>query len=647
MNRSLCSRLIRSRGTLAAAVLTVGVLPLAVPASAGPGDPSVVGRFGRPFEQAGPACTKDRDSRSICKPAGASVAVLPNGKLVYWDALEGMEDVRYNVVAEYGGTAQNDLARVLDLRGPKPTWTVSNPDAGLDPAGYKSEYLPGTHNNDSTKNDGDLFCSDQVFLADGRVLDVGGTDYYLEPGVAGSPYGATELEGLKSSRLYDPATNRWSASGSMRYGRWYPSLVTLADGSVFVASGVTKLIKPVYPDRPADSGTNVLQTETYNPKTGRWTYNGDSAKKSLPLFPRLHLLPDGHVLYDAAGQTFNPDGQSYDEALWNMASSYDPATKTWRDLGLPQFGPVLKGFRGSGFNQMLTLKPDAKGDYRQAQFLSAGGVYGVSPGSYLGTDTTTLDTVNVDGKGGETYSSENVGALGAARWYGTGVTLPTGEVLVFNGASRDEVVNPGSGVPITTPELYDPATRTWRKLASQSHGRTYHNTAVLLADGRVLVGGHAPIGTAYSFQTDAGYKNAGLSNPFRDPSFEVFSPPNLFYGPRPVISGVDPSVRRGRTLTISTPDAAHVDTVTIVRNTALTHLVDGDQRVVELPVVGRTAGSVTVAVTGNAAVLPDGPYNLFVNRRYAKGLTPSVGRQVFVGAVPAAYARDLAGPSAR
>jgi hypothetical protein len=642
------SRLSRSAAVLAAGTLTVGVAPLALPAGAAGGDPSLLGRFSAPFEQPGDKCVKDKAGRSICKPAGASVAVLPNGKIVYWDALEGMEDVRYNVVAEYGGVAQNDLARVLDLRGASPSWTVSNPDPASNPGGNANEYLPGPlHNNDATTNDGDLFCSDQVFLADGRVLDVGGTSYYQEAGAPGVPYGVAELEGLKNSRLYDPATNRWTASGAMKYGRWYPALVSLPGGGVFVASGVTKLIKPVYPDRPADSGTNVQQTETYNPKTGKWTYNGDSAKKSLPLFPRLHLLPDGHVYYDAAGQTFNPDGQSYDEALWNMASSYDPKAKTWTDLGLPAFGPVLKGFRGSAFSQMLTLKPDAKGDYPAAQFLSAGGVYGVSPGSYVASNTTTLNTVTVDGKGGEKLLSENVGALNTARWYSTGVTLPTGEVLAFNGASRDEVVNPGSGVPIMTPEMYNPATRTWTKLADQGHGRTYHNTAVLLPDGRVLVGGHAPIGTGYAFQTDLGQKNAGLSNPYRDPSFELFSPPNLFYGPRPVISSVSPAVARGKTLTISTPNAADIATVTIVRNTAITHLIDADQRVVELPVVARTAGSVTVAVTSNEAVLPNGPYNLFVNRRYAKGLTPSVGRQVFVGAVPAPFARDLTQPAVR
>jgi len=634
----------RSLSLLAVATLAAGALPFGLGSSsalAAGADPSVVGSFARPFEEAGAKCTVDKDSHSQCKPAGASVVVLPNGKLVYWDALEGFEDVRYGTVPQYGDVAQNDKARLLDLGNGSPTFTASDPNAVSNPKGNDNEYLPVVpHNNDNKGNDGDLFCSDQVLLSNGKVLDVGGTAYYLEPGVSGVPVGATELEGLHNSRLYDGNSNTWSASGRMQYGRWYPSLVTLPDNDVFVASGVTKLIKPAYDKRPTDSGTNVTQTETYDTATGKWSYNGDGGKKSLPLFPRLHLLPNGHVYYDAGGQTFNPSGQSYDEALWNTAASYNPKTKTWSDLGMPKFDGVLSGFRGSAFSQMLTLKPDANGAYTKAQFLGAGGVYGVSPGTYLASKSSTINTVTTAG-GKEAFSSENTGPLNAARWYSTGVTLPTGQVLAFSGADRDEVVLPGTGTPVTTPEMFEPSTGKWTKLAAQSHSRTYHNTAVLLPDGRVMVGGHAPIATGYGNQIDAGTA-AGLSSPFRDPSFEIFSPPNLFYGPRPVITGVDPSIRLGKTVEIATPDAADVSTVTLVRNTAITHLVDGDQRVVELPVVSRTASTVTVNVTDNAAVLPQGPYNLFINNKYAKGLTPSVGRQVFVGAVPAAFADDIA-----
>ncbi|MDQ1713968.1 MAG: hypothetical protein QOE45_3418 [Frankiaceae bacterium] len=629
---------------------TAGLLALLLASSAAPAllapaaqaaDPAVTGSFSQPFEEAGPKCAKDAAGHTICKPAGVSAVALPDGTVLYWDGLEGMEDVRYNTVLEIGDTAQDDLSRVLDLRRATPTWSKPQPNTGGTPnAGVGDEYLPGVpHNNDRTDNDGDLFCSDQVHLADGRVLNVGGTGYYLEPGVPGVPYGLSELEGLKASRIFDTATHTWrAAKGHLSYGRWYPSLVTLPDGHVLVASGVTKLIKPMYPSHPADSGTNVKQTETFDPRTETWTANPASASRSLPLFPRLHLLPDGKVYYDAAGQTFNPDGQSYDEALWNTAAVYDPATQTWRDLGLPAFGPVLKGFRGSGFSQQLTLRAP----YTKAEFLSAGGVYGVTPGTYAGTDTSTLNTV--DTAAGEAFTTEATGTLNNERWYSTGVTLPTGQVLAFSGADRDEVVAPGSGTAVTQAEMYDPATKTWTALASGHKGRTYHNTAILLPDGRVLVGGHAPINTGYAFPTNDGRAALGLSDAFRDPSFEVFSPPNLFYGARPVIRDYDWSQRYGSRTEIEVGrDARDVASVVLVRNPALTHLIDGDQKVIELPITARHGDSVTVATPPSANVAPAGPYWLFVNKRTAKGLTPSVSRQVYVGApVPPALRDDIA-----
>jgi len=89
----------------------------------------------------------------------------------------------------------------------------------------------------------------------------------------------------------------------------------------------------VYPQAPIQSGTNVVQTETFDWQTGVWTDNGPNAQQSLPLFPRMHLLPNGDVFYDAGGQTFNPFGQAYDEALWNIVSAYHPSTQSWTDLG--------------------------------------------------------------------------------------------------------------------------------------------------------------------------------------------------------------------------------------------------------------------------------------------------------------------------
>jgi len=522
----------------------------------------------------------------------------------------------------------DDQTRLLTLAPGGPQWAQPTPvDAGANPNGYHNHPLIDALSTHETYNDGALFCSDQLFLADGRVLTSGGTAYYNDPGLDGFDYGVAELEGLANTRIFDPATSTWSQSGDMHTGRWYPTLVELGDGKVFVASGVRKLIKPVYPDRPLDSGTNVRQTETYDPATGRWTDNGPSAQRSLPLFPRLHLLPDGHILYNAAGQAFNPAGQAYDEAKWILAASYDPAARTWKSLGVPGIGTTAPGFRGSTFSMMLPLRPDPLGHYTKARFLTAGGVLNPTPGSYFTVPTSTIATVDTAG-GNDTLTTHQTGSLSRGRWYSSGVVLPTGEVIAFSGADRDEVITPGLEIPARQAEMFDPQTETWHPLAAAHRPRTYHNTAALLPDGRVLVGGHAPIPFLYT-------RHISLPAPFspnkRDPSFEIFRPPYLYRGTRPAITGVAGTWNYGATIAIHTDiPASDVKTVMLMRNTSITHLVDANQRAIELPVVGRNGDTVSVKAPPNGNVAPPGPYMVFVNRQGSGGLVPSHGAQVSV-----------------
>ncbi|MGH2754419.1 MAG: galactose oxidase-like domain-containing protein [Actinomycetota bacterium] len=567
----------------------------------------------------------DEDHAFDCKPAAGSVAALPNGEVLYWNALEGTENVKAGIVAEFGDVSVNDQGRVLDLRGSKPTWTKPAPlDGGA--TGEINPLIPGA-NSTETYNDGALFCSDLNYLPDGRLLVAGGTAYYNDPGNDALPVGAGELEGLKVVRIFDPETSRWTQTGDMGFGRWYPTMVTLGNGDTFIASGVQKLVKTVYPDHPEDSGRNVVETETYDPDTGEWTYNGESADRSLPLFPRLHLLPNGDVYYNAAGQVFNPNGYSYDEPLWNLAASYDTESKTWTDLGIPGIGTLHPGFRGSSFSIMLPLEPNEDGEYVTAEFLSAGGVMGTSPGGYVATPFSAITTV--DTSNDNAIATRATGDLNEPRWYSSGVALPTGEVLAFSGADRDEVVAPGLGFPVNRAELFDPETETWLPLASSQQLRTYHNTATLLPDGRVLVGGHAPISTLYGNNTTV---PGGFSpQDGRDPSFEIFSPPYLFRGDRPSIIVAEGAFDYGAHTTMVVDDASDIESVVLVRNTSVTHLVDGDQRVVELPILKRDGRALRVATPPTGDIAPPGPYMLFVNRAGDDGLVPSVSRQVTVG----------------
>jgi hypothetical protein len=597
-----------------------------------------------------------------CVPAGASMVYLPGGKVLFWNALEGEEQLTGATNSGLMDGAEflvNDESRVLDplahsFAKPSPVGggatNTSHPnDLPLGP-------LSAQHYSYDTAS---MFCSDQVFLRDGSVLVVGGTDYYTEPYVPVVDKGVIELEGVRNSRYFDRRDNTWRQGPFMSHGRWYPSLVTLGNGNVFVASGVTKLIKPGYPTALTESGTNVRQTETLlaNAARPKWVGNGESGERSLPLFPRLHLLPDGHVYYDAAGQAFNPAGESYDEALWYQAASYDPATRSWTDLGLPGADPEylaanpaaapFVGFRGSTFSAALTMRPSfVRGGvptYTSASFLTAGGVLLPTPGSYFPVANSRINTVTTGG-GTETLSTVGTGDLNTARWYGTATPLPNGQVFVSSGANADEVDLPGSESPIRTNELFTPTVDaagrytggSWAPAGSQSRKRTYHNNAVLMADGSVLIGGHAPIVTGYYQTTDTpDLPGRDGTNNHHDGSFQVWQPPYFNDARRPTITG---AVQSGRTLVVGTPQAASIASVVLMRNTAQTHLIDGDARTVSLPVLSRGNGYVTVGLPSTTNVLPHGPYLLFANRsttsdlsgRNAAGLLPSKGVQVFV-----------------
>jgi len=671
------------------------------------GDP-VKGFFSDPFAE--PLITVDgesvkTDERCVtnseglleCKPAAGTMAVLEDGRVLYLNALEGTENVELSIVAEFGEVSINDQSRVLALgEADTPVWIKPDPlRAGANPDGNDSEtLLDGTEldgaldtADNTAKNDGALFCSDIIALADGRIMAVGGTDYYSEPGVDGFPIGVAELEGIKNSRIFDGSTNTWTQSGDMTYGRWYPSLVTLGNSDVFVASGVTKLIKPVYPEDPLNSGRNVVETETYDPCTGTWTENPSTAQRSLPLYPRMHLLPNGHVLYNAGGQAFNPFGQGYDQALWNIVASFNPDTQRWTDIGyaglplrldevgleqlsstlnitnlsMEQTGSLLGGvlesptdlltaasdlnldeetlktaiaggMRGSTSSTMLPLRPDENGQYNEVELLTAGGVpsYALltNPGGYLPVAQSRIDTISIDGEQLD-YESRLTGPLNQPRWYGTNVLLPDGSVMVFSGGTRDGVVSPGLEGPIMTTERFDPETGTWTEMATANRPRTYHNTAVLLPDGRVLVAGHAPINTAYLSHINL--EDFGLGpNAGRDPSFEIYTPPYAMRDDRPEILSAPETATIGDTLSIQVDDAERIDEVLLIRRTAMTHLIDGDQRAVELPIVSRSGRNLRLAMPDSHDVVPAGKYMLFVSKPSDEGRVPSVSAAVTV-----------------
>ena len=161
------------------------------------------------------------------------------------------------------------------------------------------------------------------------------------------------------------------------------------------------------------------------------------------------------------------------------------------------------------------------------------------------------------------------GSMNFARVWANTVLLADGTVLVVGGGQSGSY-----GSPIFTAEIYDPATGVWTEMAAQTAPRIYHSTAVLLPDGRVL---------------SAGESHGSLAQ-----TGEIFSPPYLFKGARPAISSAPSAVSYGQGFTISTPDAASITRVALVKAGSVTHSNNFDQRYVDCTF---TAGSGSLSAT--------------------------------------------------
>lgn len=527
-------------------------------------------------------------------PPAVSMAMLPDGRIIYWGGLEGIEDGTAPVAADGGRAIIESRVRLLDLRGKRPKWSTPRQEAG--PA----------H---------DMFCADQRLLPNGKLLVVGGTIWRPDPvdtkpavGPDGPVGGTTELFGSHAVRLFDPKTNSWSRGKEfMRYHRWYPTMISMGNGQMLISSGVARLIYNY-------SGQNVQQSEIYDIDTGKVSTAPASANTSLPLFPRFHLMPDGKVFYGGVGQMWGPFGQSVDEALWGIHKAYDPKKKTWTPYGM---GPY--GARSGAFSILMPLEPP----YKTAQILVGGGTLGSSPGSYIANDLTEIITVK---KGSAT--SEAGPALTTPRWYSSGVLLPDGNVVAVSGADRDEVVLPGAESPVKRAEMYDG--KKWIPLAAGKRVRTYHNTAMLLPDASVLVGGHSPINTGYGPKGDNSAQAVTGTNNLKDPSFEILKPPYLFGGERPKITSLNEGIAWGKKFTVGTTQTDRIGKVALMHLPSVTHITDADQRSINLPFKS-SGGRLNVKAPPNSKVAPPGYYYLFVLSGNGDDLTPSNARIVRVG----------------
>jgi hypothetical protein len=364
--------------------------------------------------------------------------------------------------------------------------------------------------------------------------------------------------GLPATTIFDPATSTWTAAPDMTVARWYPTATQLPNGKVLVFSGDN-----IVQNRPgatppfSDASVNSLP-EVYDPVTNTWQ-DLTGARLTSPLYPFMFVLSDGRIL-DAG-----PDTQSH---------ILDPATWTWSNLAVSSFDGMSAVMYQP--NKIMKSGSWADPDFNGSQ-------------AY----TTIANTAVLD-MNAPTPAWRNTTAMNFPRAYHNLTLLPDGTVLASGGLTTSDGIDLSKAV--LPAEIWDPTTEKWTTVASEQIGRGYHATALLLPDGRVLMagGGQLP-GSAAINNTNA----------------EIYSPPYLFKGARPTITSAPSLLQYNQGFTVSTPNAASIASVSLIRTPSVTHAFDENQRFIPLSFTAGS-GQLTVSAPANANLAPPGYYMLFI-----------------------------------
>jgi hypothetical protein len=400
----------------------------------------------------------------------------------------------------------------------------------------------------------DMFCNGMVVLADGRPFVNGGNLQY-------DPF-----HGQLRNAAFDPATGLFTDLQNMAHGRWYPTVTTLGDGRVMTFSGLNET-----------GGTNTA-VEIYTVGTG-WSPEYP-AGWTPPLYPRMHLLPDGRVLYSGSGT-----GSRF----------FNPATNTWSAVAATT---NFAGTRTYGTSVLLPLK--ASDGFKAHVMIFGGGNPATST-----TETLDISASPLQWKPGPSMSQPRIEM--------NATILPNGKVLATGGSINDEDVATAS----LNADLYDPGTNTFSSAGANRYARLYHSNSLLLPDATVLLLGGNPARGTYESR------------------MEVYSPAYLFNADgspaaRPSITGVTGPLTYGGSFQIQTPDAADIGSVALIRPGAPTHAFDMEQRMIQLSFTAG-AGVVNATAPPNGNIAPPGYYMVFILNSAG---VPSVASFVTIGAAP-------------
>ncbi|XP_031494219.1 aldehyde oxidase GLOX-like [Nymphaea colorata] len=299
----------------------------------------------------------------------------------------------------------------------------------------------------------DPWCSSGVLLSNGTLIQTGGY-----------------ADGYRKVRYFMPCSDKscdWIESNSeLAADRWYASDQILPENDRVIIVGGRRSFN--YEFLPK----SFAEEEVFELPLLRQT---DERRVEDNLYPFLHLSSDGNLFIFA----------NQDSILLNYKNGKI----------VKQF-PRLEGSRNypsTGSSVMLPL--DHSDGFKKVEIMICGGA---SPGAFnAAKEGRFLNGLRTCGR--MVITDENpkweMERMPAPRMMNDMIILPTGDILIINGALQGSAGWTNAINPELRPLLYRPTDTPGNRfsyLEASKIPRMYHSTAILLPDGRILVAGSNP-----------------------------------------------------------------------------------------------------------------------------------------------------------
>jgi galactose oxidase len=400
-----------------------------------------------------------------------------------------------------------------------------------------------------TNTGADMFCPGTAVLPNGNVLVNGGSS---------SP----------KTSIFSPVSGTWQAAAEMNVPRGYEADTLISNGNVFTLGGSWSggwggKSGEVWDGTAWTLSSGIPETNIVGPDP-QGIFRGDNhawmfAQSNGWIF---HAGPSAQMNW------INTAGNGSIQSAGNRGT--DPYSINGNAV-LYDIGKILKVGGAPAYQQAAT-------------------------GTTYATNSAYL--IDISAGVGQAPTVTQLAPMSYQRAFSNSVVLPDGSVVVIGGQSIPQPFTDTAAILV--PELWNPATRTFSPLNPMQTPRTYHSTAILMADGRVFVGGGG---------------QCGVGCPQNHLNAEILTPPYLLNAngtaaTRPVIVSATPVASPGGTLSVTTHGA--VTAFALMRLSAVTHTVNNDQRRVPLAIMASSgAQSYTLAVPADPGIVLPGYYMLF------------------------------------